>query len=252
MLLGLVALTIALGVASFNLINGRALRGLSMAREYDDALFGHFRSLTQGIKELQLHQGRRAAFMKDCLESTALHYRRHYLLGMFYLILAGNWGHGLFYALIGIGLFAVPDLQAYANALLAKAGALEAGQVAWQAATPQTLRGYCLTILYMMSPMAMLVEGVPVFGRASIALKKIQALTAASGEQPAGGGFASPARDAAPGSGNRARDRSRGKVGVKGFNNHAPNMPPPLTLRGVTHRYYAGQDERCFTLGPLD
>jgi putative ATP-binding cassette transporter len=222
-LLGLVALTLVLGVASFRLIENRALRGLDTAREYDDALYGHIKSLTQGIKELKLHGPRRSAFLSEQLEPAASQYRRHYTASMGLYILAENWGNGLFYVLVGVILFALPFVQALSLDLLSRAGLDGLGQSLWQDVTPQTLRGYCLTILYMMSPIGILVDGMPLVGRGRIALNKIQALGMAS----------------------------------------APTEPPPaipagaarpqaLELRGVSHRYYTDKDERCFTLGPLD
>jgi putative ATP-binding cassette transporter len=155
LLAALVGAALLLGIGSFLLADAWAVRGLRMARECDDALHGHFRGLTHGIKELKLHRPRREAFLDDCLESAALHYRRHYLRGMGFSILAGNWGNGLFYIVIGLVLFVLP---------------------AYREVAPEVLRGYCLAILYLMAPMGLLMDGLPALGRAGIALKKIEAL----------------------------------------------------------------------------
>lgn len=221
-LLALVVVTLILGVTSFRCIEHRALRGLDTAREYDNVLYGHIRSLTQGIKELKLHGPRRSAFLSEQLEPTASQYRRHYTASMGLYILAENWGNGLFYVLVGVILFALPHLQALSLDLLNRAGLDGLGQSLWQDVTPQTLRGYCLTILYMMSPIGILVDGMPLVGRGRIALNKIEALEMASAQAEPPPPPAQPAR------------------------------PKTLELRGVSHRYYTDKDERCFTLGPVD
>lgn len=201
-LAGLVGVTMIVGIGSFLLADAWAVRGLRKARDYDDILYSHFRSLTQGIKELKLHQPRRDAFIADCLENAATHYRRHYLAGMGAGILAGNWGNGLFYVVIGVVLFVLPLYQDIA---------------------PGILRGYCLTILYMMAPISGLMAALPVFGRAGIALGKIEAL----GQQP-------------------KEPESKASSLPRLF-----PKPALLELVGVTHRYYRGEDERSFTLGPI-
>lgn len=199
----LVGGTLLLGIASFLAVAGRAVRGLGKAREYDDALHGHFRSLTDGIKELKLHRPRRDAFLAECLEADSARYRRHYLSGMGASILATHWGNALFYAVIGAVLFALPLCQ-------------ETGA--------EVLRGYCLTILYLMSPVGALVDSLPVFGRAGIALRKINALGLGPQE-------AEPPAPVGP------RFSAR---------------PARLDLVGVTHRYRGEGDDTSFTLGPLD
>ncbi|TAN51154.1 MAG: cyclic peptide export ABC transporter [Methylococcaceae bacterium] len=213
-LLVLVVATIILGLSSYRLIQGRAMGGLRMARECDDALYGHMRSLTQGIKELKLNDARRAAFLTECLEASALHYRRHYLNGMRLFIFAANWGNSLFYVLIGSLLFILPAYLGEVNTL----------NLVHVELTAEVLRGYCLTILYMMAPLEILVEGIPAFGRAGIALKKIQALGGATGEPTPG---TTAARAALP-------------------------RTPALELAGVLHHYAGGGDDRRFCVGPID
>lgn len=202
-LLVLVGVAIILGIGGFRYVETRALKGLRLAREYDDALHAHFQTLAHGIKELKLHQQRRDDFMGGCLESAAVNYRHHYSSAMGLYIVANNWGNGLFYLLIGVVLFVVP---------------------LWLELTPEVLRGYCLMILYMMTPLQALVDGLPLLGRASVSVKKIEALICEAEE----------AGTSAPGS---------------------PRIfpqPAILELNGVTHRYFIGPDERQFMVGPVN
>jgi putative ATP-binding cassette transporter len=223
-LLVLVLFAIVVGVSGFRLIENRALHGLRMARESDDALYGHFRSLTQGMKELKLHEPRRDAFLTECLEVAAKGYRQHYLKGTGFYILADNWGTSLFYLLIGAVLFLLPNVPE-AAAGLAKTIGLEISELSIGLEMgPEIARGYCLTILYMMSPLAALMEGLPVLARGNIALKKIEAL-----------GW-----------------DSREPESEKPESSLPFSQSAVLKLTGVTHRYRREGEDRPFTLGPLD
>ena len=223
-LLVLVLFAMVLGVSGFLLIENRALHGLKMARESDDVLYKHFRSLTQGMKELKLHGLRRDTFLSEHLQVTAKDYRQHFLKGTGFYILAGNWGNILFYLLIGIVLFLLPNIGEVTANLMGMMGMETCGLPVWLQISPETVRGYCLTILYMISPLSALMDGLPVLTRGTIALKKIEAL---------------------------------------GWNSHKAEPlklsgPSPfpqsavLELRGVSHRYHREDEDRPFTLGPLD
>ncbi|WP_304896253.1 cyclic peptide export ABC transporter [Methylicorpusculum sp.] len=223
-LLVLVLFAIVVGVSGFRLIENRALHGLRMARESDDALYGHFRSLTQGMKELKLHERRRNAFLSECLEAAALGYRQHYLKGTGFYILADNWGTSLFYLLIGAVLFLLPNVPE-AAAGLAKTIGLEISELSIGLEMGSEIaRGYCLTILYMMSPLAALMEGLPVLARGNIAWKKIETL-----------GW-----------------DSREPESIKPSDPLPFSHPAVLKLSGVAHRYRREGEDRPFTLGPLD
>ncbi|POZ52013.1 cyclic peptide export ABC transporter [Methylovulum psychrotolerans] len=223
-LLVIVILAIIVGIGGIQLVESHAQHRLSMARESDDKLYGHFRSLTQGMKELKLHELRRNAFLTDRLEVAAKNYRQHYLQGNGFYILAGNWGNILFYLLIGTALFLLPNIRE-AVAGLSTLACLDVVKLpAWPDMTPEIVRGYCLTILYMMFPLATLMDGVPVWVRGSIALKKIEALTWDSCEP-----------------------ESAETSGSLSFAD-----PEVLMLNGVTHRYRREGEDRPFTLGPLD
>jgi len=223
-LLVFVLFAIVVGVSGFRLIEKRALHRLKLARESDDALYGHFRSLTQGMKELKLHELRRNAFLSECLEAAAKDYRQHYLKGAGFYILAGNWGNSLFYLLIGAVLFLLPNAPEAAAGLARTVGLEMPGLPVRLEIEPGIARGYCLTILYMMMPLAVLMDGLPVLARGTIALKKIETL-----------GW-----------------DSRVPESVKLECALPFSRPEVLTLTGVTHRYRREGDDRPFTLGPFD
>jgi len=223
-LLGLVLCAIVGGVTCFWLIQNQAMRGLRMVRESDDVLYEHFRSLTQGVKELKLNESRCDAFLSECLEVAAKSYRHHYLKGTGFNILAGNWSNSLFYLVIGTVLFLLPNIPESA-ASLAKAVNLKISDTYILLKRESGIvRDYCLTILYVMPALAALMDGLPILARGKIGLKKIEALS----------------RD--------ADSYESVKVGPP------LSFTPPavLKLSGVTHRYRREGEDESFVLGPLD
>src|SRR4029079_2657174 len=83
----------------------RAQGALGLAREQQDALFQHFRGLTEGSKELKIHRSRRDAFLNDLLQGTAQTTREYTVAGMRIYAFARGWGNSLFFVLIGLLLF---------------------------------------------------------------------------------------------------------------------------------------------------
>lgn len=154
-LLGLTALLILIGAASFHWPQRKALLSIGRARELKDQLFDQYRLLTDGSKELQLNHPRRQQFFDRMLHPVSLQYRRHFVKGMSIYALVLNWGNGIFYLLIGVVLFVAPQFIGMGTTLAT---------------------GYILTILYMITPLSELMNALPTIGRASVALRKIRTL----------------------------------------------------------------------------
>lgn len=194
-----------LGIFSYQAMAGRALRHLRHARGEQTALFRHYRALTEGTKELKIHRRRREEFLDKSLQATAASFRLSNMSGMTLYAAADSWGQFLFFVLIGLLIFALP---------------------AWRHVSTLTLTGYTLTMLYMMTPMQVLLNMLPVLGRAQVSLQEVEriglSLDAASGKE------GTPAQDPPAAS------------------------PARLELRGVTHTYRVEQETDNFTLGPLD
>jgi putative pyoverdin transport system ATP-binding/permease protein len=144
---------LTLGMLSFNFFSGIAMKGLTEARSTQDTLFKHFRSLTEGIKELKLNGGRREVFLGEQLEGTAGSLRRMYTTSLNIYSASSSWGMFLFFVVIGLIIFAMPLF------------------------TPMTLAeltGYTLTVLYLQQPLQTLTEFVPFLARADVAMKKVE------------------------------------------------------------------------------
>lgn len=154
-LLFVMGLFILFGACCYRLLITSGFRSLTQAREAEDRLFGHFRTLTEGIKELKLHRERRGAFLQNGLHSATGDFQRHSVAAETRFILAHNWAHLLFYCLIGLILFLLP---------------------AYEHVSIKTMTGYVLTTLYLMGPLAGVMSSLSVFSRADIALRKVESL----------------------------------------------------------------------------
>ncbi len=196
---------IILGIISYQLPIVAATRSLVQAREVEDSLYGNFRAMIEGIKELKMHGARRHAFLNDVLGDTAATFQRHNVKGMLIYTIASSWGQLLVFVVIGLVLFALPAVQTV---------------------TSLALTGYALTILYMMTPLQVILNTLPNMSRASVALNKIEQLNLSLAAFPAQDELAKQP---------------------------APAVAyPGLELVGVTHTYYLDVEERNFTLGPID
>lgn len=133
----------------------QARRRMVFAREEQDSLFQHFRSITDGIKEMKLHYSRRQAFLRDDLETTSASFRRHTIGALILFASAGSWGKLIFFFAIGFVLFALPNILSIPL---------------------ETLSGYVLTFTYLMMPLDKIVVKLPVLSQASVSLQKIQML----------------------------------------------------------------------------
>ncbi len=153
-ILASVTVLIILGGVGYRLMVQRAFHWLNYARAEEDRLFGFFRALTEGIKELKLHRSRRSAFYQNIHDTTEA-YQEHNVAAETCFITAQNWTHFLYFALIGIILFVVPRFGSF---------------------TRETLTGYVVTSLYLMGPLAGVMTSFSLFSRASVALQKVQEL----------------------------------------------------------------------------
>lgn len=150
-----VIIFIFLGMTSVQLGLRKATRFLSLARKEQDALFMHLRALTEGAKELKLHDRRREAFITQELQKTAAAYQHHNLYGTGILTAVISWSHLLFFILMGILLFVLPGVVGMSG---------------------EMLNGYTLALLYLLVPLDVIGSMLPNLGRAKIALRNVESL----------------------------------------------------------------------------
>lgn len=145
--------TVAIGSCQWLLQQGD--KYLALAREDEDILFKHLRTITDGIKELKLHYKRRQSFTERQLQVAANAFKRHNTRGLTLFAMTNSWGRLIFFFAIGFVLFALPKFLTI---------------------NPQTLAGYILTFTYLMLPMDNIVSKLPQIVSANIALQKIESL----------------------------------------------------------------------------
>lgn len=194
---------IVLGFIGYRMIVASAFHRLNQAREEEDKLFGHFRALTEGIKELKLHRSRRGEFFTRNIQTTTEAYQRLNVSAELRFAASQNWSHLLYFALIGLIMFLVPSLVHLSQ---------------------RALTGYVITTLYLMGPLAGVMSSISLFGRASVALNKVQQL---------GLSLAEHSREACP--------EQDIEIGFE-----------RLELRKVVHAYHGEKEDTNFTLGPIN
>lgn len=192
------------GIATYQLPIKAAMTYFSRAREQMDSMFNHYRALTQGLKELKLHRRRRETFLNR-LEATALSMQGQTIKGNTIYTAANSWGQIIFFVVIGLMLFVVPNFT----------------QV-----DAQVLTGYSLTILFMMTPLEVLLNMLPGLSRANVAIQTVEGLGLSLATQSPD---SEPKVDALP------------QASWK-----------KLELSGITHTYKSEGEESNFAIGPID
>jgi putative ATP-binding cassette transporter len=133
----------------------RAFRYFRMLREEWDAMYKGFHGVIVGTKELKLNRKRREAFLSEQLEPAAAGLRDYGLKGNAISMAVSNWGQILFFIFIGLLLFAGSSLIAI---------------------DAQVLIGYTLAVLFLITPLTMLLSQVPAMERAYLAAERIEEL----------------------------------------------------------------------------
>lgn len=147
------------GALGYEWLHTRAFDIIHASRRARTRLFDAFRELTLGAKELMLSRVRRESFLHHDIEAAADDYRRTNQSATLHYAIADGWTQTLFYALIGVLLFALP---AWSNA-------------AWRPDTA-TLTAYVLAMLFMLGPIWSVIGAIPTLTRGKVALEQIQDL----------------------------------------------------------------------------
>jgi putative pyoverdin transport system ATP-binding/permease protein len=202
-LLLLVVVAVALGVVGYRVPTARGLRYFSLGREVRDALLSHFRGLIEGTKELKVHRARREDFMDAVLLPTLTAMRDYNVRGSRIYNLANSCGQVLFFLVIGLVIFVLPRAVPVSD---------------------QAIAGFTLSILYLLTPMDVIMNLLPTISRAIVAIDKVDALGLSLDAVHDDGG------------------------------EPLPTLPSwrRISLRGVSHTFYREEKDDSFALGPLD
>lgn len=192
-----------LGVLLYRAFSRHGTRLLGQAREDQDTLFECFQGITSGVKELKLNRQRRAAIAGEQLDDVAASFRRYTIKGQSVFEGAAGAGQLVFFGFIGVLLFALPS-AVYLSV--------------------QTLTSSVLILIFMVTNLQGVLVWLPVIGRASVALLKVEERLDALAPE--------------------CLDRDLPTQG-------GLDSVSTIALRQVTHSY-AGPAGESFVLGPLE
>lgn len=133
-------------------LHSKAFSTIYSSREARAQLFKHFRALTEGIKELLMHRGRRDEFLEQELRRAAEFYRRSSIQASKQYAYAEAWSQLAFYSMIGVILFVFPHVTSLPT---------------------ESLVGYVIVLLYMMSPIWGIIGILPTIERGQVAYDNI-------------------------------------------------------------------------------
>ena len=168
-LLMMIAVT-AIGLLFQRGLMKTAFQALRLAREEENTLFHHFRAMTEGIKELRIHKARRETFLSKNIHRSTEALENYYIESAKRFVSAAACNQLFFIISVGAILVFLPTLKNVPS---------------------EVLTGYVLTILYLMGPLRQLMQVLPAFGRAEIALQRIENLGLSLNQRaPEGGSVA--------------------------------------------------------------
>jgi putative pyoverdin transport system ATP-binding/permease protein len=177
-------LVIGLGSVGYHLAHRYAMGHLDTAAKEQDRLFGFFRSLVEGAKELRLNAGRRARFADSLLNEAIEVVRRERALGMSVFVASAAWGNFLVYGFIGLVLFVL------------------VGDVPDRA---RVMTGFVLVFVYMVGPLEALLLSLPRANLARASAARVEEITESLTHTDVGGKPASIAIESVQLSGVRHR-----------------------------------------------
>lgn len=133
----------------------RSRQRLERARHVDDLLLGHFHGLTDGLKQLKLHRGRREGFLRDDIARTSRDGLEHHVASDIGFSTAEHFTQLALYCLLALLLFAVPRFAHLER---------------------ETLTGYVLTIVFLLGPSRALLNGYGRMVAAQVSAERLEEL----------------------------------------------------------------------------
>lgn len=210
-LTGMLCVFLVAGALSYSRLTARGMRFIRAGHRARDALYGHYRAVIQGSKELKLYRHWRRRFSELFLDD-ARRFRRERILGTSLFAVTGSWAVTLFCLAIGFVMFVAPSLLTVSSLLLAQ---------------------FAICILFMLTPLRSIMNGIPELAQAEVALDRVAEL-----------GLLLAARGPADEEHEALHEREERSGGAPRFTT--------VELRGVSFQFDSEAGEAGFALGPLD
>ena len=144
-----------LDIFSIQFLQFKGIAALKVVRQGEDMLFGYYKTLTEGIKELKLNSDRQQAFLNEDLNLTTVSLRDKQIAAEKFYAVTASWGTLTIFIVVGGFLFILPNVQNVSIAVLSS---------------------YVLTFIYIANYLSGIISFLPLIGRAKIALDKIDRL----------------------------------------------------------------------------
>jgi putative ATP-binding cassette transporter len=151
------AALIALGSFAHFRARQRGMAGFNLARQYEDDLQKHYRTIAEGAKELRLHRPRRHHVHADLIQRTVDRISDVQISAINLLVTARALGTVMLFMVIGTALVLRPLL--------------------WPDSPPSVSSGFVLVLLFMRGPIDQLIGMLPSLGRAQVAMRRIADLS---------------------------------------------------------------------------
>jgi len=148
------AVVVVVGFFSYQLAVRRAMRHLYASRRTTNEIFNYLRALTEGTKELKMHEGRSRAFISG-IEDSTVRLQDQNRDGQMIFFIASSWGQVLFFVMVGVLVLVLPKFQPIDK---------------------EVLIGYVLVLFQMMAPLEMLLTTLPSLARSSVAMMTVEKL----------------------------------------------------------------------------
>lgn len=167
----LFTLVLCAGLFAYARLKRTPLRQMPALRAQMGVLYGRFRDLTEGSRELQLNEARGALFIERVLAPDAERFRALYVKAYARLALVTNLGDVLFYLAIGGLLYLVP-------------GWFDYGEHVYTA--------FAMILLYLIGPVSTSINALPLIAQGALAYRQIRRLDAGLATVPAAADGADP------------------------------------------------------------
>jgi putative ATP-binding cassette transporter len=154
-LLAVVMGLVVTGIFTYQWGVARAVQHFDRARGHENQLQKHFQALVHGIKELKLHQRRRETFLFSVLGKTAHAAREENNSALTVYTVASSWGQLLVFVIIGL-------IVLYLGHALGAGG--------------HVITGFALALVYLMTPLQVIMNSLPGMARANVAISNVEEL----------------------------------------------------------------------------